>query len=161
MAPMQRNRRILLLCLPLLLGISGAAGWVARETLRAHRICTARATVVSIEAALAAQRETDFSAVASTPPGASSYPEATIPPSEADRIIARLARTYTLDCPKSWDRGGPMLDPWGNRFVLYPCATPGQHASRQHAASLGPDGVWGTPDDITAMDVCHPRSAEP
>jgi hypothetical protein len=144
----QKRLLVPLVAVPLLAAVAGTVAWVAWQTLRADRICRARATVVSITAGFAALAQAGPAGGTPALPDRTASAEAMLAPSETDRLLAQLARMYPLDFPKGWAGTGPMLDPWRKRFVLYWSTGAGQETSQLHAGSSGPDGLWGTPDDI-------------
>ena len=140
--------------------LAGMVAWTAWRTLRANSICRARATVVSIEAALVALVQAGPAVGSLSLPARSTAPATTLAPPETDRLLEQLARVYTLDYPRGWVGTGPMLDPWGERFILYWAPSPGQETDQLHAGSSGPDRLWGTADDILGNRGDNPRRPE-
>jgi hypothetical protein len=64
---------------------------------------------------------------------------------EYDNLILDL-KSYDLDPPSSWDKKGPLLDFWGNRFVVMIKVIDGGRDVK--IMSKGRDGLLGTDDDI-------------
>jgi hypothetical protein len=68
-------------------------------------------------------------------------------PEEYDKVIFELAKSHNLDpSPAS---GQPLLDLWGNRFEIAYRKLPNQ-AYDVIVVSKGPDGIYGTKDDIVS-----------
>jgi hypothetical protein len=68
-------------------------------------------------------------------------------PEQYDRVIIELNKSYSLDPPPA--AGQPLLDLWGNRFeIAY------RRLSNEGydviVVSKGPDGIYGTKDDIVS-----------
>jgi hypothetical protein len=65
-----------------------------------------------------------------------------------DAAILELAKGYNLDPPGPWDPTTPLLDPWGNRLVIWIRKLPyGKYQSQ--VTSQGKDCIFGTEDDIS------------
>jgi hypothetical protein len=65
---------------------------------------------------------------------------------EFDELIRSLAAKYELDPPRNWRSGQPLVDPWGNRFVV--SARRVDKVVQWSVCSGGEDGEPGTEDDI-------------
>ena len=68
-----------------------------------------------------------------------------------DDLIMGLAQRYNLDAPRDWDPHVPLKDMWGKRFAILYRRFSGN--SDFAVISAGPDGIYGTTDDIASADI--------
>ncbi|MBL8024686.1 MAG: type II secretion system major pseudopilin GspG [Elusimicrobia bacterium] len=72
-------------------------------------------------------------------------------PTTEQGLSALRQEPTTPPLPRKWKgpylkKRGPLVDPWGHTYVY---VSPAQRGVDYDLSSWGPDGVGGTPDDIT------------
>ncbi len=73
-----------------------------------------------------------------------------------DRVIIEIDTLYNIDPPKGWNSSQPLLDPWGNRYVIVYRKLPNQNYDCI-VISEGPDKIYGNKDDIVSTrDIVPP-----
>lgn len=76
-------------------------------------------------------------------------------PTTEQGLSALRTEPSTPPLPRKWKgpylkKRGALSDPWGHAYVY---ASPGTHGLDYDLSSWGPDGVSGTPDDITNWEI--------
>ncbi|MBU4247934.1 MAG: hypothetical protein KKG09_09315 [Verrucomicrobia bacterium] len=121
--------------------------FAGRKTMQANKRTHVYSTVLALNAAIATEIEkgnpdvvTLFSLV--------TQQQRSLGSAEYDRLITILAKTHNFDAPKNKDPSMPLLDFWGNRYVLIVTKSSlGKYYVQ--VVSIGPDGIIGTTDDVS------------
>lgn len=141
------NKRILMFIFVIVVFLVVLAFFQVRGAIQSNKQANVYSTVLALNAAIATEIEKGNPDVV-TFFSLATQQQRSLGSAEYDHLITILAKTHNLYAPKNKNPSTPLLDYWGNRYVLMVTKSPSGKYDVQ-VKSMGPDGILGTTDDVS------------